>query len=178
MLSRGPRNAHSGQCADNPTYITQFTPGTRSVARRVRSGVCVLVRARVRVRARARARVRVGVAVGRVRPGRSSRAAGAACTWWSPAHAGVSKVVSSWPTYYSPRVHGGRLRTSTLSVHEAGAAGGRLLAQGLGQGDARGDVGRFKEMQARCGGACSRSDSGRGVAGLASAAQIWWNAPG
>ena len=130
-------------------YITQFTPGTRSVARRVRSGVCVLVRARVgvRVRARARPRVRVGVAVGRVRPGRSSRAAGAACTWWSPAHAGVSKVVSSWPTYYSPRVHGGRLRTSTLSVHEAGAcsrkASGREM-HGEMQGDSRrcrGDMG-------------------------------------
>ena len=42
-----------------------------------------------------------------------------ACTWWSPGHAGGSKVVSSWPPL--PRVHGGRLRASTLSVHGVGA---------------------------------------------------------
>ena len=119
---------------DDPTSHSPHQPGTRSVARCVRSGVCVLVRARVGVRVRARARVRVGVAVGRVRPGRSSRAAGVACTWWSPGyiyiyactwwspgHEGVSKVVSSWPPYYLPRVRGGRLRTSTLSVHGVGA---------------------------------------------------------
>ena len=34
---------------------------------------------------------------------------------------GREQVVSSWPPYYLPRVYGGRLRTSTLSVHGVGA---------------------------------------------------------
>eukprot|EP00964_Phaeocystis_antarctica_P051701 scaffold30179_cov42-Phaeocystis_antarctica.AAC.1 len=85
-------------------------------------------------------------AVRRVRPGRSSRAAVAACTWWSPARA--APRAGAWPGSRARRRSGGRrrdpraarapppraARAAARTPRRAAGAPGMGLGLGLGLG--------------------------------------------